>query len=166
MGDVGTELRLAEVIAALSIATDVGMGNPLEFALCSCVLSMRLGESLGLDDDQLRMVYYEALLRYIGCNAETHVFSSLVGDEAAGRAAFATVDNGNPQEIVGWMVRLVRQANAGGGAVQVARNVARGLLSLPRIKSSFLQHCEVAQRLAGRLGFDGGIILALGQLYE
>src|SRR5437764_7224875 len=51
-----TELRLAEVIGALSIATDLGMGNPLEYALCSCVLAMRLGEALGLGAEDLREV--------------------------------------------------------------------------------------------------------------
>ena len=36
-------VRLAELMAALSIATDLGMGQPLETALCSCVVAMRLG---------------------------------------------------------------------------------------------------------------------------
>ena len=47
-------IRLAELMAALSPATDLGMGQPLEFALSSCVLSVRLGEALGLDADELR----------------------------------------------------------------------------------------------------------------
>jgi hypothetical protein len=34
-------IRLAELMAALSIATDLGMGQPLEFALCSCVPAVR-----------------------------------------------------------------------------------------------------------------------------
>src|SRR5207302_4025919 len=58
-------VRLAELMAALSIATDLGMGQPLETALCTCVVAMRLGEALKLDDDTLRDVYYQALLRYI-----------------------------------------------------------------------------------------------------
>lgn len=32
------------VMAALSLATDLGMGQPLEFALTACVLAMRLGQ--------------------------------------------------------------------------------------------------------------------------
>ena len=67
-----TDVRLAEFMAALSIATDLAMGQPLEQALCSCVLAVRLGEELGLGEEELRGVYYQALLRYIGCNAETH----------------------------------------------------------------------------------------------
>ena len=39
-------IRLAELMAALSIATDFGMGQPLEFALQACVVAVRLGEHL------------------------------------------------------------------------------------------------------------------------
>jgi hypothetical protein len=51
-------IRLAEVMAALSLATDLGMGQPLEFALAGCVLATRLGESLGMPPSNLRDVYY------------------------------------------------------------------------------------------------------------
>jgi hypothetical protein len=30
-----TDLRLAELMGALSITTDLGMGQPMEYALCS-----------------------------------------------------------------------------------------------------------------------------------
>ncbi|MBL8045241.1 MAG: hypothetical protein JNL09_01800 [Anaerolineales bacterium] len=38
-------LRHVELLAALSLATDLGMGQPLEFALQSCVVAMRLAEN-------------------------------------------------------------------------------------------------------------------------
>ncbi|MFN8458030.1 MAG: LuxR family transcriptional regulator, partial [Anaerolineae bacterium] len=72
-------VRLAEVVAALSLATDLGMGQPLEFALSSCVLAVRLGEALGWSDDALREIYYQAMLRYIGCNVDTHLLAAIVG---------------------------------------------------------------------------------------
>ena len=77
----GSGVRLAELMAALSMATDLGMGQPLESALSSCVVAMRLGEALGLDDQTMRDVYYQALLRYIGCNADTHALAAIFGDE-------------------------------------------------------------------------------------
>src|SRR3954465_2920255 len=87
-----TDIRLAELVAALSIATDLGMAQPLEFALCGCVLAMRIGEALKLNDTQLRAVYYQALLRYAGCNAETDTLATLYGDEMALRKEVATID--------------------------------------------------------------------------
>ena len=48
----GTErVRAAEVIAALSLATDLGIGVPLEHGLQSTLVAMRLGERLGVDPD-------------------------------------------------------------------------------------------------------------------
>src|ERR1700730_3999751 len=139
-------VRLAELMGALSIATDLGMGQPLESALCSCVVAMRLGEALNLDDNTLRDVYYHALLRYIGCNAETYALAALVGDELALRRDFAAVDPGEPSEVVGLVIRYLRQANAGEPPSRLEELVARGLLGLPRLThESFAGHCEVGQ---------------------
>ena len=44
--------RLAEFAVALSLASDLGLGHPLEMVLAACLLSMRLGELLGLSDDE------------------------------------------------------------------------------------------------------------------
>jgi hypothetical protein len=88
-------VSLAELMAALSIATDLGMGQPLESALSSCVVAMRLGDALQLDDATLRDVYYQALLRYIGCNADTYAMAALFGDELALRRDFAPVRSGS-----------------------------------------------------------------------
>src|SRR5579884_2837427 len=125
-------VRLAELMAALSIATDLGMGQPLETALCSCVVAMRLGEALGLDGDSLRDVYYQALLRYIGCNAETDAMAALFGDELALRHDFAPLDPGRAPEVLSMAMRYLRLANAGEPPYRVAALVARGLLTIPR----------------------------------
>src|SRR5690242_3815611 len=85
-------VRLAEVNAALSLATDLGMGQPLEYALQVCILSVRLADALGFSEDELREVYYLALLRHIGCNAETYTMAALFGDELAIRTDFASAD--------------------------------------------------------------------------
>ncbi len=160
-------VRLAELMAALSIATDLGMGQPLETALCSCVVAMRLGEAMAFDDETLRDVYYQALLRYIGCNADTYAMAALFGDELALRRDFAAVDPGQPPEVLDLVVRYIQQANAGEPPARVAELVARGLLTLPRLMAeSFAGHCEVAQRLAGRLGLAPSLIVCLGQVYE
>lgn len=160
-------VRLAELMAALSIATDLGMGQPLETALSSCVVAVRLGEALGLDADTMRDVYYQALLRYIGCNADTYLLAALVGDELALRRDFAAVDPGEVPEVVDLAVRFIRQANANEPPSRMEAVVARGLLTLPELThESFAGHCEVAQRLARRLGLAESLIVCLGQLYE
>jgi HD-GYP domain-containing protein (c-di-GMP phosphodiesterase class II) len=64
-------------------------------------------------------------------------------------------------------MRYLRQASAGEPAYRVATFVARGLLTLPRLMSdNFTGHCEVAQRLAQRLGLGESLIASLGRIYE
>jgi HD-GYP domain-containing protein (c-di-GMP phosphodiesterase class II) len=157
-------VRLAEVVGALSLATDLGMGQPFEFALTSCILSLRLGEALGWSDEALRECYYQSLLRYIGCNIGTRMLASLLGDEFALRGGFAEIDNSDALGALNLVMRLSRQA--GFSSLDTALNVARSMVALPKIMGGFNEHCEVAQRLAERFGFEPNIIYALGQLYE
>jgi HD-GYP domain-containing protein (c-di-GMP phosphodiesterase class II) len=159
-------VRLAELMAALSLATDLGMGQPLEFALSSCVLGVRLAESCGYSEEALREVYYQALLRYIGCNAETDWLASIAGDEQGLRADIARVDQGNIPTLLYTFIGAILEGNAGDPTMNVVRAIGRGLLSSSRVKPMFAGHCEVAQRLAERFGFDQNVIYGLGQLYE
>jgi hypothetical protein len=84
--------RLAELVSALSLATDLGMGQPLEQALRTCLISLGVGRHLGLSDEELSEVYYVALLRYLGCTADAHESALLTGgDEISFRASVAPV---------------------------------------------------------------------------
>jgi HD-GYP domain-containing protein (c-di-GMP phosphodiesterase class II) len=160
-------IRLAELIAALSLATDLGMGQPLEYALCSCVLAVRLGEALGFNESELREVYYLALLHHLGCTAETYRMAALFGDEIALRTDIASVDSGHAPQVLSLVVRYLRQANEGASPLHLARAVVQGVrASQPLMKEEFAGFCEVAQRFAQRLGFSERIIEALGQSFE
>jgi HD-GYP domain-containing protein (c-di-GMP phosphodiesterase class II) len=153
-------------MAALSLATDLGMGQPMEFALSSCILGVRLAEKCGYSEEARREVYYQALLRYIGCNAETDWLASIVGDEQGLREKFARIDSGNLSTVLHTFVGAILHANAGNSTLNLAGAIGRGLLASSHIQPMFAGHCEVAQRLAERFGFDKNVIYGLGQLYE
>jgi HD-GYP domain-containing protein (c-di-GMP phosphodiesterase class II) len=163
----GTGVRRGEVIAALSIATDLTMGQPVEFALKSCVLGTRIGKMLGLRADDLSEIYYQSLLRYIGCNAETHAMAALFGDEIDFRRDFARIDMGRATEMAALVFGYLRRANAGSGLFGMVAGVARGLLTSQKASvESIAGHCEVAERLAERLSLSDGVRRNLGQIYE
>ena len=44
------DIRLSEVISALSYALDVTEGQPMGHAVRSCAIGMRIGEEIDLDD--------------------------------------------------------------------------------------------------------------------
>jgi HD-GYP domain-containing protein (c-di-GMP phosphodiesterase class II) len=164
---ITADIRLAELMAALSLATDLGMGQPMEYALGVCVLSVRLGESLGLDEDELHDIYYLALLRHIVCNAETYRMADVFGDELVLRTDIASVDSRNTSQVLGLVIHSIRQAHEGSPPLQLARMVAQGLLAGPSLmQEAYTGFCEVAQLLAERLGFGESIRMALGQVFE
>jgi len=159
-------VRLAELMAALSIATDLGLGQPMEFALSSCIVAVRLAEKCGYSEVGLREVYYQALLRFIGCNVETDWLSSIAGDEQTLRADFHQIDSGDINVVINMFTNAIRKSFAGESPETIENAVKRGLEGFPHLPQMFTSHCEVAQRLATRLGFDKNIIHGLGQLYE
>lgn len=156
----------AELMAVLSMATDYAMGQPVEYALASCMLAMRIADEMGVSERHRHDVYYQALLRFIGCNAETHAMSAILGDEIAFRTDIAAVDMGEPRAVLELVLRYMRAARAGADPIEALRGFARGLFELPSVERSILPgHCEVAQRLARRLGFAGPFVEGVGQLY-
>jgi HD-GYP domain-containing protein (c-di-GMP phosphodiesterase class II) len=159
-------VRLAELMAALSTATDLAMGQPMEQAMASCIVAMRLGQAAGLGLQDLRDTYYQALLRYIGCNADAAWLASIVGDEIALRGEIALIDSADGPAMLGLMLRSIRAANADLNGLKLVQAMVRSLAQLPQVQSSFFPgHCEVASRLAERMGFGPSFVQTVGQLY-
>lgn len=154
-------LRQAELILALSLATDLGTGRPMEWAMRSALLGVRLGEALGLSDAELRDVYYGSLLLYIGCTSEIGLALQLFGDDPqAGLAAVDLINKSDPREMLAWMFKYL-------GAGQPLAERLRTVANLgPAMTAYKLGHCEVAQRLAERLSLEPSIQTALTQLGE
>ena len=74
-------VRAAEVVGALCLATDLGMGLPLEHGLQSTLFAARLVERLGADADTLRQAYYACLLFHCACMTDAHVAAQLFGGD-------------------------------------------------------------------------------------
>jgi response regulator RpfG family c-di-GMP phosphodiesterase/DNA-binding CsgD family transcriptional regulator len=157
-------LRLAELVAALSLATDLGTGQPLEHALRTCLLSLELARRSGVAADRLAEVYYLSLLRFVGCTAdaaETAVVTG--GDDMAFIGAMGPVFMGSPPEQVKALVR------ATGAGLPLPRRVARVAAALADPKGaerSITAHCEAAQLLSRRLGVGQVVTDTLGVAFE
>ena len=152
--------RLAEVVAAISLATDLGMGQPLQHALRTCVIATRLADEADVPVRDRPVVYYTALLRYLGCTADAHMMSAVVGDEIAARAAFATTDPASPRDQLRWLARHAAGANLPRRAAMFAGTLAES----PR--EVYATACEVGRRLAARLGLADDVQHALLQAFE
>src|SRR5688572_19405974 len=76
-------VRLAELVAALSLGIDLGFSQPMEHILRQCLIALRLAEALGLDEEERAVVYYAALLINIGCHTDAHEQAKWFGDDLA-----------------------------------------------------------------------------------
>lgn len=92
VGAVQAQPRRAEVVAALSLALDLGLGQPMEHMLRSAIIACRLADRVGLDTGQRAVVYYCDLLAWIGCHADSFEVSAIFGDDIGYRAATYQVD--------------------------------------------------------------------------
>jgi HD-GYP domain-containing protein (c-di-GMP phosphodiesterase class II) len=142
-------LRLAELIAALSLATDLGLGLPQEHVLRQCRIALGLAERTGVDGPQRAAVYYVAMLAWVGCTADSHELASRFGDEIALRAdAHQTDLVGLP--LMGFMLRRVGEGRPPLRRAQMAATlVATGGRGAAEAMTA---HCRVAAVFAQRLG--------------
>ncbi len=155
-------LRLAELMAALSLATDLGMGQPLEQALRTCLVAIELAERMGLAKDEISEVFYVALLRFLGCTADVHDASEMVGgDEIAMARAMAPVLGGSPLELA----RVMLNVGAGQGPLRRMQLIAGLVTGVQRGTEGLRAQCEMAERLALRLGLPDGVQSGLGDTF-
>jgi len=159
----GEELRLAELMAAMSLATDIAVGLPMEDGLLICLLATRLAEVLGLSDVDRFHVFYGALLRHIGCTTEMHVLAAYVGDDVSMRNAMLGVDIGRYGDMFAAMMRHVRRTYP---PLERPAAVVRVMAGAMKFRPQGDAMCEVAEMLAARLGFGESFQHDLSGVFE
>ena len=159
----GSGVGLAEIVTMLSLATDLGYGQPMEHVQRSCMLALRLGEMLGLDESQRAEVYYVGLLACVGCFADAHEQARWFGDDISLKADTYAVDfAGLPM-----MKLMIGHVGSGLPAQQRAGRVAAFMTGGRReVDGMFVTHCFVAGMLAARLGLSTAVQAGLQQAYE
>lgn len=157
-----TGIRLADLVAAFSLATDLGMGLPMEHALRSWLIAARLGERIGLDAAARQDLYYVVTLAWVGCVADTPEVAHWFGDDIAYRRDSFGVDRaGLPM-----MAYSLRRVGVGSPLVHrirlAATLVVRG--GAP-IAQGFMSHCISTARMADRLGLGQAVADQLQQVF-
>ena len=167
MSGVKREVHRGELVATLSLATDLAMGQPMGFGLRSCLASVALADRLGLAAADRLQTYYQALLRYAGCTGQTDMLVALFGDEIALRQDFARLDAAQAGQLLPVVFRHLVAAGEGRNPLAFLGGLIQGMVESRGTSALvFEAHCEVAGRLAQRLGLPAAVAGNLGQLYE
>src|SRR4051812_5180528 len=131
-------VRAAELVAALSLATDLGTGQPLEHALRTAVLAVRLGELAGATDEELSDTYYVALLHAAGCTSNGHEATQVFGEDIEHRADFFLLDTTDRESVL----TFYREHLAPGRPAEEREELLEIVLAKPgRARDAFADLC-------------------------
>ena len=144
----------SELLAGLSLAIDLGLGQPMDHMLRSSVLAQRMARELHLDADSRERIFHSTVLAWIGCHADSFELAHLFSDDIEFRSATYTIDNrGLP--LVSLMV-----GRTGGGrpALRMAAAKARFLaVGRAAVHDLIASHCHSAATLAAALGMNSSM---------
>jgi HD-GYP domain-containing protein (c-di-GMP phosphodiesterase class II) len=156
-------LRKAELLAAISLAIDLGLGQPMEHMLRSSLISTRIAERMGLDTQQRATVYYANLVGWIGCHADSHELSALFGDDIGFRADTYGVDMAG----LPFLRLMVSHVGRGSGSWERGfRSAAFLLTARNQVGKLISSHCSSAGVLSDRIGLDREVAKALAYSFE
>ena len=161
-GDRDSGVRLAELVAAFSLAIDLGLGQPMEHVLRAWLIADRLARRLDLDPPDRDQLYYVVTLAWAGCIADTPMVAALVGDDIAYRSDTFSAD------LVGAaaMSFMVEHIAAGAPARQRQRQVddfiATGGMG---VELAIRSHCLVTGNMADQVGLGNEVREPLQQVF-
>ncbi|HUA70014.1 MAG TPA: HD domain-containing phosphohydrolase [Solirubrobacteraceae bacterium] len=156
-------VRLAELVAALSLGIDLGFGQPMEHVLRQCLISLRMAEIIDLGEQQRAVVYYTALLVNVGCHSDAHEQTKWFGDDIALKSGKYDYEIRSLRAAAAGM----RQLGAGRPPLHRFRVGLEFALSGHReVDGMISHHAAIARTLGEQLGLSAEVLEALGAAYE
>ena len=156
-------LRRPELLASLSLAIDLGLGQPMEHMLRSGLIALRLADAAGLDQADRSIVYYANLVAWIGCHADSHQIAATFGDDIEFRRDYYARDRTEP----GWGIALAGRVGRGRPLVERPARLGAFLLTGGDTMSELIRsHCLSAGMFAERLGLGVEVREVLPQAFE
>src|SRR3954468_14487447 len=159
----GERIRLAELLAVLSLGADLGMGQPMEHAMRQCRIALRLGERLGLDRNSRESLYYVSLVAWVGCHIDAYEQAKWFGDDLALKGGSRLID---PVGLRG-ATQLLGQIGAGQSGFARAAVLARFFAGGVRDAKVMLDnHAYATEQLVTQLGLPPSVCAAVTQTFE
>jgi HD-GYP domain-containing protein (c-di-GMP phosphodiesterase class II) len=156
-------VRLAELVGALSLATDLGLGQPQEHLLRQTIIARRLAAEAGLDDADRAAVFYVSMLVWVGCVSDSHEVAAWFGDDVRLRADLRQVSRSGRSRLRFMLGRVGEGTSPLRRLMMVGRLLAGGPDQVSRM---FLGHCQATGAIADRLGLGPDVGEALGHAFE
>ena len=156
----GSAVRLAELVATISLGTDPGLGQPMEHVIRQTLIALRMSERLDFEESERAVVYYSGLLAWVGCHTDAYEQAKWFGDDIAVKADGFLVDEAGPAFLLSHLGAgkpLLERARLGLTLPLAARRGA--LVDLEN-------HWRAADELSRRLGLGDEVRQSLKESFE
>jgi HD-GYP domain-containing protein (c-di-GMP phosphodiesterase class II) len=158
-------IRLSEVISALSHALDVTGGQPLGHAMRSCAIGMKIGEIVGLGPVERSSLFYALLLKDAGCSSNAAKICALFGaDDFSVKRDRNLVNLLHPGESLRYLVRNARPDGSPLARVKQLAAIVRGGVEVAREITEL--RCERGADIARMIELSEDTALAIRALDE
>jgi HD-GYP domain-containing protein (c-di-GMP phosphodiesterase class II) len=156
---------MAEVLGAFSLATDLGMAQPMGHVLRTCYIAMRIGRELKLAEADQAILFYATLLMHSGCPASSSLMAAVVRtDEMDATRAVNRRAYSHPLEEI---EALVQHVAPDAPLLLRLQYIVQALAHAPRSKrENRIGTCEVGALMARRLGMPAAVEQTLLNLFE
>jgi HD-GYP domain-containing protein (c-di-GMP phosphodiesterase class II) len=159
-------IRLAELVALLSLGTDLGLGQPMEHMIRASLLALRLADRLKLADTDRKVIYFSGLLAWVGCHTDAYEQAKWLGEDIASkRDAHYAYDFGRARDVMRFMMQ-----HLGGAGRPLMERVKTGVLFLgdgKRALGSLAEnHYRATDDLAASLGLGDDVRVSLRESFE
>jgi HD-GYP domain-containing protein (c-di-GMP phosphodiesterase class II) len=142
-------LRATEIIASVCLATDLGMGFPLEHGFHATLMANRLCEIVGVDSDTTKQIFFASMLMYSGCTSEAALGKQFLSGDRP-KTLIPYLFGGAAERATGFLRTLPPPETTGiQRTIQTARRLPT-LIANSREQQAAI--CEVAETLSRRLG--------------
>ena len=155
-------VRLAELVASLSYATDLGRGQPLEHTIRQTRIALRMADLLGVGAGERVAIYYVGLLVSVYCHADAREQAMWFGDDIELKAGVYDAD----MESLRALLLTLRRVGAGDAGLARARRILAFPVRGRKDLGSFLRvHSTLQSEFAERIGLPLEVTGALRQSY-
>ncbi len=157
-------LKLAELMSALSYALDITEGQPEGHCVRCCWIGMNIGQKIGLVSEQLWQLYYVLLLKDLGCSSNASRICELyLTDDLSFKKDFKLVDGSLPQ-----VLRFVmHHTGSTAGIISRFKAISEIFANGEKFAQELIQtRCTRGADIARRLRFEEPIAQGIHSLDE
>jgi HD-GYP domain-containing protein (c-di-GMP phosphodiesterase class II) len=160
----GDAVRIAELVATLSYAADLGLGQPMEHCLRQTVIALRLADLAGADPDERVATYYLGLLMNAYCHADASEQAQWFADDISFKRDSYEMLSMSTAQMAAF---ILRRLGSHGSALDRVRRLATFPVTGQRTIESWLTtHSSFGSEFAARVGLGDTAVTALRQAYE